>query len=233
MPDEEVVEYINSNIKKGYSHDEIKEVMIETGYSGEEVDSLFENLKEPIPITKPENKFSLKIFIILIFALGAVLTILTIPIIFYSGFGKGGYVGHYLLILFMALIGGYIIKKSIEIFTAKSKYEILAGTLSSFISLTLIFVVFLTKSKIYKYLKLNNPRGALDFLQTVGVPHNPIISSLLFFVVLNVFIIKDIKERKELIWYVTALPIYIISWVIATIFAGSYIATASTPLMLL
>lgn len=246
MPNEQLVVYIQENLKHGYTAEQIRQAMLKEGYSPSEINGLFnyinslsatEPLPEPRPAIGPEERpieeqhLSGFAFGVLVAGLVAISFVLTIPLLFYSGFGKGGPLATYLIILASALVAGYITFKVLSTLVKRDFLIVISGALTPVISLISMVGVFYLTKKVSE-LSIRHAaalRATSPIASVLGVPHSPFLTSIFFYIVFNVFILLYIikkKETKALLWYLLAIPVYLLAWLISVPIVNALILRA-------
>ncbi|RLE43026.1 hypothetical protein DRJ48_02070 [Candidatus Woesearchaeota archaeon] len=192
--------------------------------------ALFQRFKETKPSETPVDTLHPITYLVLIIGLMAICFVLSLPIVFKSGFGKGGWFITYTMTLFLGLLGGYAIFKVTSLVTKQPLRHILTGVFAPIAGVAAIVLVLYTKRKIYllsmEHMAKIAPGGISPIGATIGSVHNPFLVSAFFYMLTNAFIVAwFIKEEryKDLTWYWIVVPLYLVVWFITSGLANGFI----------
>jgi len=201
MVNQQLVSYIQSNLNQKTSVKDIKQSLTKQGFEIDEINEAFFYLNKE----EKRDQFLLSIatweinFIVLTMAF---LSFVLITLIDRLGF--------FTIILF-SLLTGFIAYRKLSLVTYSNKIKAKICALSAALPSALIFVIFHVlqnlahQARVIGAMSIQRASPSL-FITLLGNVPNPIISSILFYLLFNSFVLyhiiqdKDLKALKPYIW---------------------------------
>ncbi len=178
-----------------------------------------------------EGKLSTIAFALMLLGLVMLSFVLSLPLVFICGLGRTGILVTYFLVLLTGVGIGYLIFWIALSFGLSVKRMVITGVVAPSFALAAISFVFAFTRKILSarvefYGRLN---PNLDVSLLAIKTHSPLLTSLLFYLVVNSFILWHIfrkNKKRELKWYLVGLPVYIVNLLVSYLFASAIVARA-------
>ncbi len=229
MPDERLMQYIRTNLSKGFSLKEIREGMLKYGYTDREIDRLFKTIAEeklmhlePLP---ESNRINGGFYFLILLGLASLSLAAAFPIVIFSGFGRLGEIVTLLITIVLGMVLGFAINWGIGLFNESKTLKTLTGIFAPLLAVSAIIAVFFGKSLIIKLALANGPN---PIHETIGSSHSPVLLGLIFYIAANSFIVASLikaKKEKHLLWYPLAGAAYTGLWILVTWLVKGFIMT--------
>jgi hypothetical protein len=244
MPSEQLIAYVRECLAKGFTKEQLSRVLLNSGYAEPDVSEVLDRVEaernqgmqkpepQPAPRRKPdENAVNWFAYVVIIAGMMLISFVLTIPILFLSGFGRWGTFGTYSALLFIGLIVALALYKLAPPFIGRDSLVAIAGVLTPILSMGSVIFVFGLIRRI-TLLSLQNVQvsnAIHPIFQVLGRPHSPFIASIFYFLASNSLIIYYLYKKQNtqaMLWYALLIPLYALTWMLASGFASSIIERA-------
>ena len=235
MPSEQTLKYVRDALNKGFTQQQIKQVLIRAGYPETEVESSLASVKPVKKTVQERNRpdfqkptpsgLTTPAYIVLLAGLMLISFVITLPVVFWAGFGRMGDFATYLLIIFIGLLLGGMLRWLLPPLVKSDTKAIFASLFMPLLSVSALAWVF----DITKRIVTNAISPDQVSFQFVGDPHSAFLTTFAFYVCVNSFVFLWMLKKEDyanLRYFILGLPLYGVFFWIAVWFSRNLIKAA-------